>query len=93
MCIFVVCSTKIRSYSLFEPQEKKIIINKDDVFDKNGIYQPEHVHIELNKDEVVIGDGSSSKIYEVKKNPKWLIRGHFESNMLDINFEKRVTRS
>jgi hypothetical protein len=48
----------------------------------------EHVQIELSKDEVVIGDGSSSKIDEVKKNPKWLIKGHSESNMLDRNFEK-----
>jgi hypothetical protein len=34
---------------------------------------------ELNKDEVVIGDGSSSKsakVDEVKKKPKWLVRGH-----------------
>jgi hypothetical protein len=36
------------------------------VFDEQGIYQPEHVQIELSKDEVVIGDGSSSKLAKMK---------------------------
>ena len=43
-----------------------------------------------------IGDeliSKSTKEDEVKKNPKWLERGHLESNMLDRNFEKRLTRS
>jgi hypothetical protein len=61
------------------------------VFDEQGIYHPEHVQIELRKDEVDIGDESNSKSTkadEVKKKPKWLERGHSESNMLDRNFEK-----
>ena len=40
-----------------------------------------------------IGDASNSKANEVKKKPKWLERGHLESNMLDRNFERRLTRS
>jgi hypothetical protein len=53
----------------------------------------EHVQIELSKDEVVMGNGSNSKTNEDKKNPKWLIKGHSESDMMDRNFEKRITRS
>jgi hypothetical protein len=45
---------------------------------------------------VDIGNESDSKLAkadEVKKKPKWLERGHLESNMLDRNFERRLTRS
>jgi hypothetical protein len=44
--------------------------------------------MELSKDEVVMGNRSSSKTNEDKKNPKWLLRGHYETNVMDINFEK-----
>jgi hypothetical protein len=49
--------------------------------------------MELSNDEVVMGNGSSSKTNEDKKKPKWLIEGYFESDMMDRNFEKRITRS
>jgi hypothetical protein len=45
---------------------------------------------------VVIGDGSSSKLAkadESKRKPKRLVRGYSESNILDRNFKRRVTRS
>jgi len=81
---------------LFDPQEKQIIISRDVMFDEKGIYQLEHVQIELRKDELVINDESisnSGKENEFKINPKCLVKSHSESNMLDINFERRVTIS
>jgi hypothetical protein len=38
-------------------------------------------------------NSKSVKVYEVNKNPKWPERGHLESNMSDINFERITTRS
>lgn len=43
-----------------------------------------------------IGDKSNSKstkAYDVKKNPKWLERGHSKIKMLDRDFERRLIRS
>jgi hypothetical protein len=45
---------------------------------------------------VDIGDESnykSEKEDESKNKPQWLEMGHLESNMLDRNFEKILTRS
>jgi hypothetical protein len=40
-CIFIGYSIETRSYRLFDPQAKKVIISRDVVFDEQGIYQPE----------------------------------------------------
>jgi hypothetical protein len=49
------------------------------------------------KEDIVTIDGESHyksvKEDEVKKTPKWFERSHSERNMLDINFERRITRS
>jgi hypothetical protein len=37
-CVFIGYSTKIRSYRLFDPQAKNIIISRYVVFDEEGIY-------------------------------------------------------
>lgn len=95
-CIFNGYNIETRSYKLFDPEAKKVIISKDVVFDEKGVYHPEQVQLELKNDAVIIGDDSNSELVkedEVKKKPKWLERGHLESNMLDRNFERRVTRS
>ena len=42
---------------------------------------------------MVSGEGfsfKSAKVDEVKRKPKWLVKGHSDSDMLDINFERRV---
>jgi hypothetical protein len=95
-CIFIGYSIETRSYRLFDPQAKKVIISRDVVFDEHGIYQPENVQTKLRKNGVDIGDESNSKTtkaYEIKKKPKWLERGHSENNILDRNFERRLTKS
>jgi hypothetical protein len=79
---------------LFDPQAKKVIISKDVVFDEQGIYQPELVQLKLKEDTVTIDGESHSKSVkedEVKKKPKWFEKSHPESNMLDRNFERRIT--
>ena len=66
------------------------------MFDEHGIYQPKNVQIKLGKNGVDICDESNSKTTkadEVKKKPKWLQRGHSENNILDRNFERRLTKS
>jgi hypothetical protein len=42
-CIFIGYNIETRSYRLFDPQAKKVIIRKDVVFDEHGIYQSELV--------------------------------------------------
>jgi hypothetical protein len=87
--IFIGYSIETRSYKLFDPQEKKVIISIYVVFDEQGIYHPGNVQIELRNDEVAIGNESDSKLAkedEVKKNPKWIEMGNSKSNMLDRNF-------
>jgi len=37
-CIFIGYSIETRSYRLFDPQAKKVIISRDVVFDEQGIY-------------------------------------------------------
>jgi hypothetical protein len=37
-CIFIGYSIETRSYRLFDPQEKKVIISRDVVFDEHGIF-------------------------------------------------------
>jgi hypothetical protein len=94
--IFIGYSIETRSSRLFDPQVKKVIISRNVVFDEQGIYQPKNVQIKLRKNGVDKGDGSNyrtTKIDEFKKNPKCLERGHSKSNTLDINFERKLTRS
>ena len=94
--IFIGYSIETRSYRLFDPKAKKVIISRDVVFDEKGIYHPEQVQFELREVVVNIGDESNSKsvkIDQVKKKPKWLERSHSESNVLDRNFERGVTIS
>jgi hypothetical protein len=55
-CIFIGYSTETRSYRLFDPQAKKVIISKDVVFDEQGIYQSELVQLKL-KEGIVTIDG------------------------------------
>ena len=92
-CVFIGYNIETRSYSLFDPQAKKVIISRDVVFDEQGIYQLELVQLKLKEDTVTIDGESHSKSVkedEVKKKPKWFERSHFESNMLDRNFERRI---
>jgi hypothetical protein len=52
--------------------------------------------LKLKEDTITIDGESHSKSVkedEVKKKPKWFERSHSESNMLDRNFERRITRS
>jgi hypothetical protein len=52
--------------------------------------------LKLKQDTITIDGESHSKLvkeYEVKKKPKWFERSHSKRNMLDINFERRITRS
>jgi hypothetical protein len=92
----LVTSIETRSYMLFDPQAKKVIISRDVVFDEHGIYQSELIKLKLKEDKITIDGESHSRSLkedEVKKKPKWFERSHLENNMLDRNFERRITRS
>jgi hypothetical protein len=42
-CIFIGYSIETRSYRLYDPQEKHIIVSRDVIFDEQGFYQPDLV--------------------------------------------------
>jgi len=54
-------SIEIRSCGLFDPQENKVIIRRDVLFDEYGFFYPQHAQIELIKDLVDIDDEPNSK--------------------------------
>ena len=49
-CIFVVHSSKIKGYRLYNPKTRKIIIRKDVAFNENKCFMPEDLHMPIGDD-------------------------------------------
>eukprot|EP01018_Ginkgo_biloba_P003801 Gb_04010 [translate_table: standard] len=107
-CIHIGYSEVSKAYKLFDLKKRKIILNRDVVFDEEKVYkdvindvaeqrktnmsQSTDKGKEIEIQSILVAEEIESSNSRQQKFPKWVQRGHNQKDMLDTNFDRRMIR-